>query len=192
MIQGDSTEYEIIKEACESLKGNDLFTVEIGVRKGAGSKIILDTLSNKVHWHIGIDPYGSLIYQHCDTTKPCLADYTNEMKRDLLKDLDYKNFTLLSMGDDEFMKRFDDGVPIYRDKKELRTKYDLVHFDGPHRTFEVIKESIFFAERANVGCVFIYDDYQRYNMGLILHMIVNEYSFTLFKQGKNKLALKKV
>ena len=192
MIQGDSTEYEIIKEACESLEGNDLFTVEIGVRKGAGSKIILDTLSNKKHWHIGIDPYGSIIYQHCDTTKPCLADYTNEMKQELLKDLDYKNFTLFSMGDDEFMKRFEDGVPIYRDKKELRNKYDLVHFDGPHRTIDVIKESIFFAERSHTGSVFIYDDYPRYDMQLILNIIVNQYDFMLLKQGKNKLSLKKV
>jgi hypothetical protein len=32
------------------------------------------------------------------------------------------------------MKRFEDGVPIYRNKKEIKTKYDLVHFDGPHKT----------------------------------------------------------
>jgi hypothetical protein len=51
------------------------------------------------------------------------------------------------------MKRFEDGVPIYRDKKELRTKYDLVHFDGPHKTYDVIKEAIFFAERSRPGTV---------------------------------------
>ena len=44
MIQGDSMEYEIIKDACNSLEGDDLLTAEIGVRKGKGSKIILDTL----------------------------------------------------------------------------------------------------------------------------------------------------
>ena len=53
------------------------------------------------------------------------------------------------MGDDEFMKRFQDGVPIYRDKKELKNKYDLVHFDGPHKSVDVIKESIFFGERSH-------------------------------------------
>ena len=192
MIKGDSKEYEILKEACESLKRIDLFTIEIGVRKGQGSKIILDTLSNKKHWHIGLDPYGSIIYQHCDTTKPCLADYTNEMKQELLRDLDFKNFSLLQLGDDEFMKRFHDGVPIYRDKKELRNIYDLVHFDGPHKTTNVIKESIFFAERSHSGTVFIYDDYPRYDMQTVLNIIVNQYGFMLLKQGKNKISLKKV
>jgi hypothetical protein len=47
MIQGDSTEYEILKEACKTLDTDDLFTAEIGVRKGQGSKIILDTLKKK-------------------------------------------------------------------------------------------------------------------------------------------------
>ena len=90
-----------------------------------------------------------------------LANYTNNMKLELVKDLDYENFTLFQMGDDEFMKRFQDGVPIYRDKKELKNKYDLVHFDGPHKSVDVIKESIFFGERSHKGSVFIYDDYTK-------------------------------
>jgi len=192
MIEGDSKEYEILKAACESLEGDDFFTAEIGVRKGLGSKTIIDSLIFKKHWHIGIDPYGNLNYQHYDTVKSCTADYTNDMKHQLIKDLDYKNFSLLQMGDDEFMKRFSDGVPIYRDKKELINKYDLVHFDGPHKTIDVIKQSIFFAERSHSGSVFIYDDYPRYDMQLILNIIVNKYEFMLLKQGKNKLSLKRV
>ena len=50
MIEGDSTEYEILKEACQTLEGDDLFTAEIGVRQGQGSKIILDELISKKHW----------------------------------------------------------------------------------------------------------------------------------------------
>ncbi len=69
MIQGDSTEYEILEEACKSLEGDDFFTAEIGVREGAGSKIILDSLIFKKHWHIGIDPYGNLNYQHYDKSE---------------------------------------------------------------------------------------------------------------------------
>ena len=143
MIEGDSKEYEIIREACQSLRGDDFFTAEIGVRRGLGSKLILDELTFKKHWHIGIDPYGNLNYQHYDNKKSTTADYTNDMKHQLIKDLDYKNFTLFQMEDEEFMKRFEDGVPIYRDQKELRNKYDLVHFDGPHKSIDVIKESIF-------------------------------------------------
>ena len=191
MIEGDSTEYEILKEACQTLEGDDLFTAEIGVRQGQGSKIILDELISKKHWHIGIDPYGNLDYQHYDKSESYVCDYTNEMKHQLIKDLDYKNFSLLQMGDDEFMNRFSDGVPIYRDKKELRNKYDLVHFDGPHKSVDVIKESIFFGERSHAGTVFIYDDYPKFDMDAVLKIIVNEYGFMLLKQGKSKISLKR-
>ena len=33
------------------------------------------------------------------------------MKLELIKDLDYEKFFIIQMGDDEFMKRFQDGVP---------------------------------------------------------------------------------
>ena len=191
MIQGDSTEYEILQEACQTLEGDDLFTAEIGVRQGQGSKIILDELISKKHWHIGIDPYGNLDYQHYDKSESYVCDYTNEMKHQLIKDLDYKNFSLLQIDDDEFIKRFQDGVPIYRDKKELRNKYDLVHFDGPHKSVDVIKESIFFGERSHAGTVFVYDDYPKFDMDAVLKIIVNEYGFMLLKQGKNKISLKR-
>jgi len=191
MIRGDSTEYEILEEACKSLEGDDLFTAEIGVREGQGSKIILDSFVSKKHWHIGIDPYGNLNYQHYDSSSSYVCDYTNEMKLQLLKDLSYPNFTLFSLGDDEFMERFHDGVPIYRDKKEIRNQYDLVHFDGPHKSLDVIKEAIFFAERSKAGTVFIFDDYPKYNMDSILKIIVNDFGFMLLKQGKNKISLKR-
>ena len=191
MIKGDSTEYEILKEACESLKDNNLFTIEIGVRQGAGTKIILDTLKDKNHWHLGVDPYGNLNYEHYDDSGAYTCDYTNSMKLQLIKDIDYENFTLFPMGDDEFMKRFHDGVPIYRNEKEVINKYDLVHFDGPHKTIDVLKEVLFFAERSKPGTVFIFDDYPKYNMDLILKVIVNYYGFMLLKQGKNKIALKR-
>lgn len=190
MIQGDSTEYEILEQACKTL-GDDLFTAEIGVRQGAGSKVILDSLKDKKHWHIGIDPYGNLDYEHYDGSGSYTCDYTNSMKLQLIKDIDYENFTLFPMGDDEFMKRFHDGVPIYREKKELINNYDLVHFDGPHKTVDVLKEVMFFAQRSRAGTVFVFDDYPKFNMDLILKIIVNDYSFMLLKQGKNKIALKR-
>lgn len=190
MIQGDSTEYEILKEACETL-GDNLFTAEIGVREGKGSITILDSLKDKNHWHIGIDPYGNLNYEHYDNSSSYTCDYTNDMKLQLIKDIDYKNFTLFAMGDDEFMKRFHDGVPIYREKKQIINQYDLVHFDGPHKTIDVIKEAIFFGERSKPGTVFVFDDYPKFDMDAVLKIIVNEYGFMLLKQGKNKISLKR-
>jgi hypothetical protein len=198
MIQGDSTEYEILKEACKTLDTDDLFTAEIGVRQGQGSKIILDELIFKKHWHIGIDPYGDIKYSHYDNDEKIKWNgdstpptYPNSMKQQLIKDLDYPNFTLYQLGDDEFMKRFEDGVPIYRDKKQIKTKYDLVHFDGPHKTYDVIKEAIFFAERSRPGTVFVFDDYPKFDMDFVLKIIVNEFGFLLLKQGKNKISLKR-
>ncbi len=38
MIKGDSTEYEIIEEACKSLEVDDFITAEFGVRGGAGGR----------------------------------------------------------------------------------------------------------------------------------------------------------
>jgi hypothetical protein len=189
MIEGDSQEYEILIEACKSLKSDNLFTAEIGVRRGLGSKLILMNLKNKKHWHIGIDPYGNLSYSHFDKHKPISCNYTNSMKLQLLKDIDYENFTLFTMEDDEFIKRFSDGVPIYREKKETINCYDLVHFDGPHKTKDVIKEAIFFGERSKTGSIFVFDDYPFFDIDAVLKIIVNEFSFDLLKQGKSKLSL---
>jgi len=199
MIRGDSTEYEILEEACKSLEGDDLFTAEIGVREGRGSKIILDSFVSKKHWHIGIDPYGNIKYRHFDNDEnktwngnPTPPSYPNSMKQQLIKDLgNYENFSLFQMEDDEFMKRFYDGVPIYKDKKEIKNKYDLVFFDGPHTNLAVLKEAIFFGERSHAGTVFVFDDYPKYNMDSILKIIVNRFGFMLLKQGKNKIALKR-
>jgi len=189
MIGGDSKEYEILIEACKSLKSDNVFTVEIGVRMGLGSKLILENLKHKKHWHLGIDPYGNIPYQHFDNKPTIVCNYTNSMKVDLLRDLNFENFTLYQLGDDEFMKRFSDGVPIYREKKEIISTYDLVHFDGPHKTKDVIKEAIFFGERSKVGSIFVFDDYPYYDIDAVLKIVVNEFSFDLLKQGKSKLSL---
>ena len=36
--------------------------------------------------HIGIDPYNDLKYQHYDTTTPETADYTDDMRLQMVKD----------------------------------------------------------------------------------------------------------
>ena len=47
MINGDSQEYDLLQEACDMKQvdphQDSIITVEIGVREGLGSKIILDT-----------------------------------------------------------------------------------------------------------------------------------------------------
>jgi hypothetical protein len=191
MIKGDSTEYDLLESACNLVPWPEILTAEIGVRQGQGSKIILDSFKEKNHWHIGIDPYGNLNYQHYDTTGSYTCDYTNSMKLQLLQDLSYENFTLYSIGDDEFMKRFQDGVPIYKNKKEIINTYDLVHFDGPHKTIDVIRETMFFGDRARIGSVFVYDDYPKYDMNVIGTILIEHLGFAPVLKGDNKIALQK-
>ena len=191
MIQGDSSEYDLLEGACKLVPWAEVLSAEIGVRQGQGSKIILDSFKDKKHWHIGIDPYGNLNYQHYDTSNSYTCDYTNSMKLQLLKDLPYEHFTLYSIGDDEFMKRFQDGVPVYRDKKQIINSYDLVHFDGPHKTINVIRETLFFGDRARIGSVFVYDDYPKFDMNIIGNILINYLGFTPVLKGDNKIALQK-
>ena len=71
------------------------------------------------------------------------------------------------------------------------THYDLVHFDGPHRTIDVINEVIFFTSRANDNCVFIFDDYPKYNISLIWDMLKHYYDYEQVERGKNKIVFQK-
>ena len=215
-LTGDSVEYNILKNACSHVKGNIILTCEIGVHEGMGTKIILDAFKDKkdtFHWHIGIDPYGNLKYRHYDKTlmvntegtivdgKPQAAgtpvplsfrsNYTNEMKAKMLQTLNYPNFTLYQLEDTEFFKRFADGVPVYHSVKQLMTKYDLVYFDGPHCTTDILNEVQFFVTRASDHCVLVFDDYPHYNMSLIWDVLKHYYNYGVLERGKNKIAFQK-
>ena len=156
-IRGDSTEYELLNKWCGTLQffeePKSVTTCEIGVREGLGSKVIMmgirDRIGKVPYEHIGIDPYNDLKYQHYDNREPETADYTDDMRLQMLKDLAHeKNFNFYHFTDLQFMNLFNATDKIF----------DLVHFDGPHKTVDVIKEAIFFGERSKPGSVFIFDD----------------------------------
>ena len=67
----------------------------------------------------------------------------------------------------------------------------IVFFDGPHTTLAATKETIFFGERSKPGTVFVFDDYPKYNLNIILEIAVNNFGFMLLKKGKNKISLKR-
>ena len=178
MIQGDSTEYDLLAKWAKECKNNHL-SCEIGVREGMGSKIILDNL--KPNQHIGIDPYGNLKYQHYDDSDAYTCDYTDEMKSQLLVDMkDYPNFNLFHMTDTDFMNRYWDIAP-----------FDFVHFDGPHMTRDVIREVVWFADRSRKGTRFVFDDYPKYNMSKIGD-IIGYWNFRKVEDGKNKILYESV
>ena len=67
MITGDSAEYNLLAKWADQLSPRDFYlTVEIGVREGYGSDVIMENLKNRPNFHIGIDPYGDIIYDHVD------------------------------------------------------------------------------------------------------------------------------
>lgn len=191
MISGDSREYEFFDEAIKLLKNPIGVSVEIGVRRGMGTKCIIDAY-RKYHPniklnHLGIDPYGNILYRTSDNDNGGRLDYTNKMKQEALLDLikEYPEFNLINLEDSEFFKRFADGYPIYDYEKKLLTQYEMVHFDGPHDTESVMKEVNFFLKRRPKQCVYIFDDIDTHDIDKIgKHLIWN--SFKEFKKGERK------
>jgi hypothetical protein len=191
MILGDSSEYEFFDEAIQLLKNPIGVSVEIGVRRGMGTKCIIDAY-RKYHpnislTHLGIDPYGNILYRTSDSDKGGRLDYTNKMKQDALLAIikDYPEFNLINLEDSEFFKRYADGYPIYNYEKKLLTQYETVHFDGPHDTESVMKEVNFFLDRRPKQCVYIFDDIDTHDIDKIgKHLIWN--GFKQFKKGNRK------
>jgi hypothetical protein len=191
MILGDSSEYEFFDEAIQLLKNPIGVSVEIGVRRGMGTKCIIDAY-RKYHpnislTHLGIDPYGNILYRTSDSDKGGRLDYTNKMKQDALLAIikDYPEFNFVNLEDSEFFKRYADGYPIYNYEKKLLTQYETVHFDGPHDTESVMKEVNFFLDRRPKQCVYIFDDIDTHDIDKIgKHLIWN--GFKQFKKGNRK------
>ncbi len=66
-MRGDSVEYKLLEQWVKGLKKQDFYlTVEIGVREGYGTLVITDALKGANYFHVGIDPYGDLLYKHLD------------------------------------------------------------------------------------------------------------------------------
>ena len=183
MIRGDSKDYDLLEKWTKGFDCQGYKTCEIGVREGLSSKIIMDNVVNN-YIHIGVDPYGNLKYQHYDNGQAYTADYTDEMRDTLLKDLmDYREkgrFTLANMTDTEFMMHHD----------HQRSTYSFVHFDGPHMTKDVITEAVWFANRSAANTRFVFDDIETYRMDLVAFNL-EFFGFKTMETGKNKMLLEK-
>ena len=190
MIRGDSTDYDLLDKWTKGFNCQGFKTCEIGVREGLGSKIIMDNVVNN-YIHIGVDPYGDLVYQHCDDQpdrtwrgfeKGVAPTYPDSMRDQMLYDFKpYRNqgkFTLCNMTDTQFMN----------DSEHRHSKFAFVHFDGPHMTKDVITEAVWFANRSVPGTRFVFDDYPTYDMTLI-ERILSFYQFKTREQGNNKLLM---
>ena len=188
-IRGDSTEYELLKKWCETLpffeKPNRVTTCEIGIREGLGSKVIMLAIRARIgnipYKHIGIDPYDNIKYQHYDNSPEYTADYTDEMRVEMQKDFtDHPEFNFFHMKDEDYMNYF---------ATQIKT-YDLVHFDGPHMTKDVLREALWFADRSRNGTRFVFDDYKKYDMNVISQAL-DFFNFKTIERGENKICLQR-
>ena len=179
MIKGDSTDYDLLEKWCKNFDCQGYKTVEIGVREGMGSYIMMEYLKN-YFVHIGIYPYSNLKYQHYDNTGEYQCDYTDAMWEQLMRDMKpYEGkFNMLKTTDVEFMNTPTDS------------KFAFVHFDGPHRSQDVLTEAIWFANRSAPHTRFVFDDYKKYKMDVIAYALTI-FNFKTIEAGGNKICLEK-
>lgn len=189
----DSQEYEVLTNAVAAVKREvPGAVVEIGTRRGGSAKMIIDTLvqtGNSNRSMFCIDPYGNIEIECTnlnmsihnpdrqiegdkmskEITSPQRFDYDNTMRNRTIPSLYYcayeagLNFTFFCLEDNEFFKRYADGVPVYDNFKKLETEYAFVFFDGPHDNGALDLEVDFFVQRAPVGAVYVFDDIWMYD-----------------------------
>lgn len=165
-ISGDSGEYELLTKGVELSKDVDGMCIEIGLRRGMGTKYIIDAVRqfcpNKQV--ISLDPFGSIPYVCREPDGPCRLDYDNTMKREATSAIHQYveenpvNFQFINLTDTQFFKRYSDGVPIYELDERIETKYSFVHLDGPHYVNGIIEEANFFRQRMAKGATLAIDD----------------------------------
>ena len=197
-MESDSREYDILERAVITIQGVDGLTCEIGVRKGGGTQVILDTLKNTKQdkTHIAIDPYGNIDYNLQDCIiKP---GYTNKMKMQMLVDLysycleNDMDCIFFPMEDTEFFYRFSDGIPIYNNTKTIENRYSLVFFDGPHSVELIKNEFNFFKDKISIGGVLVFDDIDTYPHMERLDEYIKQHSFKIIEKGVCKILYQRV
>jgi len=196
MIAGDSLEYEFITEEIQKLKLNDIvLTCEIGLRRGFGSKTIMDAVISKgtvYYRHIAVDPYGNLNYQHYDDGVPTTADYTDYMKVETLIDLHkYTQFAFFEFTDTYFFEVMKNGYPLsINGKTYLHDKYSVIHLDGPHTTLALNQQIQFCMRNMEDESLIIIDDHQTFNMTTI-NWSLQKIGFKEVRRGDRKLIYKR-
>lgn len=197
MIEGDSLEYHLITEQIQKLKLEDtVLTCEIGLRKGLGSKTIMDAVIAKGvinYRHIAIDPYGNLNYKHYDNRPAYTADYTDNMKVQTVSELSkYKEFAFFEFTDEYFFETMGEGYPFtIQGQTYLLGQYSVVHLDGPHTSQAVQKEVDFFMKRMAKNSLLIIDDYKTMNLKTVRWFLEGKMGFVPIVEQERKLIFKR-
>lgn len=166
MILGDSGEYEFLTESIDISKYVDGMCVEIGLRRGMGTKTIIDAVRQFCPHKtvISVDPYGSIPYVGREHIGEIRLDYDNKMRNEAMVDMwQYSsdadvNWLPFIMTDTQFFKSFSDGVEINELETSICNKYSMAHLDGPHNYEHVSKEILWFNDRMDSGATITIDD----------------------------------
>jgi len=201
MVTGDSGEYEFLTKAVEVSAPIEGMCLELGVRRGLGTKTILDAvrLYCPDKMVIALDCYGSIEYVCREPDGPVRLDYTNQMKADCMVDLwtDVRDnpvsFRFECLTDKAFFKKYKKGVPRYDIETKKEKLYSMVHFDGPHTVNDILMETKFFHKRSIRGACFVYDDITPdfYNHDIIDNWLIQN-GYELLKMGVKKALYRKL
>lgn len=189
-LAGDGHEYELLQLGVENIRCEGV-SLEIGLRRGGGTKLIMENLKTERKIHVAIDPYGNLPYANYENRDIARKNYSNEMRNESLSDLYLLseklkvNFIFFNLSDTDFFNRFSEGIPIYDEERTLINNYCFVHFDGPHTTDVVMNEFNFINDRTTKGSVLVFDDISHYDHDHIEDHIINN-NWKLIKKKKHK------
>jgi hypothetical protein len=192
-IEGDTFQagYDILKKYAFTLKGIPGISCEIGVRRGLGSKSIMEGLleNNDKRPHICVDPYGMILMLNDNFYGGSVkGDYTNKMKLECISALcewayiNDINISFYTLEDTEFYNRFSDGIPIYDDNKQIINKYCYVHVDGPHTYKAVENACIFFLKKMDAGSIIAFDNCDHYDHNKIERLYLSPYNFYFMEE----------
>lgn len=191
----DSDNYDVLVDAVQRIQSVPGLTCELGLRRGGGTKYIIDALkaTGQTKVHIAVDPYGHIEYPEGDDGRSGRVDYTNGMRDECLVNLylycfqQQTPFIFFNLEDTEFFARFADGVPVYQETKQIINTYALVHFDGPHTTAHVRAEVEFFHPRSPQGAVWVFDDVKLYDHRQV-HSYIRELGWSCYRTTERKWA----
>lgn len=189
--------YEVLRKHINELATVPGLTCEIGLRRGGGTKFILDCFLENSDFrpHICIDPYGNIMYN--DIVGAHRSDYTDNMKNETLSEL-YKyaydnslNILFFNFEDSEFYKRFSDGVPIYDQEKTIVNNYCFVHVDGQHEVNAVRMAATFFIPRMSMNGILAFDNTDHYDHTTVHELMIRN-SFALVDDVVHKKVYKRI
>lgn len=201
MIEGDSGEYEFLTEAVQLAANVSGLCAEIGVRRGMGTKHIIDAVSECALGKtvIGIDPFGSIPYVGREHIGEIRLDYDNNMRHDCLIDLvNYAyakgiNWLPFIMTDVQFFATQSGGVEINYITTWIECKYAMVHLDGPHNYEHVSMEIMWFNERMDSGATIVVDDITTDFIDIVpINELFISLGWEILKQGAKKGLYRKI